>query len=132
MKNVVLPLIGALVGGIVGYFGFRWMAQYGFYGLILPGGLVGIGAGFFQIKSTSVCVVCGVLALAVGVISEWRFAPFIHDASLGYFLTHLHQLNPVTLGMIAVGAIFGFWWPFSRVRALRNADAPAQEPRVQK
>jgi hypothetical protein len=121
MKNIILPLIGAVVGGIIGYFGFRWIAQHGFYALVLPGGLVGIGAGFFQNKSIPVCVACGLLALAVGIFSEWQFAPFIHDASFGYFVTHLHQLSPVTLFMIAVGTIIGFWAPFSRVRALRHA-----------
>jgi hypothetical protein len=127
MKNVVLALMSGAAGGIVGYVGFRWMAQHGFYALILPGGLVGLGASLFQSKSTSMCVACGVLALAIGIFAEWQFAPFMRDGSLGYFVTHLHQLSPVTLVMIAAGTILGFWGPFGRVQALRKAGTREKE-----
>ena len=36
------------------------------------------------------------------------------DGSLGYFVTHIHQLKPITLIMIAAAAFIGFWAPFSR------------------
>ena len=36
------------------------------------------------------------------------------DGSLGYFVTHIHQLKPITLIMIAAGAFIGFWAPSSR------------------
>ena len=107
-------LVGAIAGGLIGYFGFLWIARQGFYALVLPGGLVGLGASMAQNRSTALCVVCGVLALALGFLAEWQFAPFITDASLGYFLAHLHQLRPITLLMIAGGAFIGFWAPFSR------------------
>ena len=132
MKNVVLTLLGGTIGGVVGYIGFRWMAQHGFYALILPGGVVGIGAGLFQNKSISVCVACGVLALAMGIFAEWQFAPFVRDGSLRYFLSHMHQLTPVTLVMIALGAFLGFWGPFSRVQAARKANAKEKQACVEK
>jgi hypothetical protein len=120
MKQRALVFIGAIAGGLVGYFGFLWIARQGLYALVLPGGLVGLGAGLFPNRSKVVCVICGLLALAVGLLAEWRFAPFIKDASLGYFLTHIQQLRPITLIMIGAGAVIGFWAPFSRYRAERR------------
>ena len=58
--------------------------------------------------------ISGVLALALGVFTEWRFAPFAADDTLAYFLLHVHQLKPITLIMIVAGALIGFWIPFRR------------------
>ena len=102
------------MAGSLGYFVFFWIARQGFYGLILPGGLLGLGASVFKTKSTAVSVLCGLLALALGLFTEWRFAPFVKDGSLGYFVLHIHRLSPVTLIMIGVGAFIGFWAPFRR------------------
>ena len=98
----------------MGYFGFIWIARQGFYALVLPGGLLGVGASLFANKSIAPCIVCGLSALALGVLAEWQFAPFIRDGSLGYFVTHIYQLRPITVMMIAAGAFIGFWAPFSR------------------
>ena len=114
MRRSMLVLMGAVAGGLVGYFGFFWIARQGFYALVLPGGLLGVGASLFANRSTDLCIVCGLLALALGVVAEWQFAPFIRDGSLGYFVTHIHQLKPITLLMIAAAAFIGFWAPFSR------------------
>jgi hypothetical protein len=121
MKNNVLALLAAIVGAVVGYLAFRWIAQQGFYALILPGALVGIAAGLGRSRSIPVYVACGVLALGVGLFAEWRFAPFGKDASLVYFLTHLHQLRPITWLMIAAGGVLGFALPYRH----RNAQWPA-------
>ncbi len=114
MKDHLLVLVGAAVGGLIGYFGFLWIARQGFYALMLPGGLLGLGASLFPNRSTALCIGCGVAALAIGLAAEWQFAPFVRDGSLGYFLTHVHQLRPIALVMIGAGAFIGFWAPFSR------------------
>jgi hypothetical protein len=107
-----LALLGAAVGGALGYFLFFWLAGHGFYGMIIPGGLLGIGAGVFKSRSIVIAIICGVAALALGLFTEWRFAPFVADESLGYFLAHVYQLTAITLIMIALGAAIGFWAPF--------------------
>jgi hypothetical protein len=114
MKQNALVLMGAVAGGLIGYFGFLWIAHQGFYALVLPGGLLGIGASLVQNRSTAICVVCGLIALVLGFLAEWQFAPFIKDSSLGFFLAHIHQLRPITLIMIAAGGFIGYWAPSSR------------------
>jgi hypothetical protein len=120
-KHDALVLLGAVLGGLLGYVAFFWIAGQGFYGLILPGGMIGLGAGFAQTKTRATPFVCGLLALALGCYTEWRFAPFNADASLGYFLTHLHELKPLTQIMLAVGTAIGFWVPFRRGQDARKA-----------
>jgi hypothetical protein len=116
-KQSVFVLAGALLGGLLGHLAFGWLVRQGFYGLVLPGGLVGLGAGIFVGRSRWLAGVCAALALAVGLYSEWRYFPFVADNSLSYFLCHLHMLRPVTLLMLVVGTFLGFWVPFRRVPA---------------
>jgi hypothetical protein len=121
MKQILLVLCGAVAGGIVGYFGFFWILNQGYYALILPGGLLGFGAGIAKTRSILVAVSCGLAATALGLFTEWRSAPFINDGSLGYFIAHVHQLKPVTLVMILVGSLIAFWVPY---RCLESSPAP--------
>jgi hypothetical protein len=114
MKNNLLALCGALIGGVLGYLTFFWIAAQGYYGLALPGGLLGLGAGVVKNRSVAVAVVCGLLATALGLFTEYRFAPFRADPSLGYFLANIQKLEPVTLIMIGVGGLIGFYVPFRR------------------
>jgi hypothetical protein len=103
-----------LIGGTLGYLAFFWIAAQGFYGLALPGGLLGLGAGVVKNRSIGVAVVCGLAATALGLFTEYRFAPFRDDPSLGHFLAHVPQLQPVTLLLIGVGGLIGFYVPFRR------------------
>ncbi len=114
MKDKALAFTGAIIGGTVGYFAFFWIVRQGLYGLILPGGLLGLGASVVPSRSAWFCAVFGVMALALGLFTEWRFAPFIKDGSLLFFLAHVYQLRPITLFMIGAGAVIGFWAPFRR------------------
>jgi hypothetical protein len=115
MKNALLVLGGAAVGGVLGYFIFFWIADQGLYGWMIPGALLGLGAGIAKNRSIIVAVICGILAIGLGLFAEWRSAPFIKDESLGYFLTHIHELKKITLVMLAVGGAIGFWIPFRRI-----------------
>ncbi|MBC8115531.1 MAG: hypothetical protein H7062_14190 [Candidatus Saccharimonas sp.] len=103
-QTIALGLLGAAIGGCVGYFAFFWAAGQGFYALILPPALLGLTAGYFaRCRSTPLAIVCALAGLALGLYTEWRFAPFRADPSLPYFLTHVHQLKPFTLLMLALG-----------------------------
>jgi len=129
-KSDFLVLLGAVVGGLLGYVIFFALARRGLYGLALPGGLLGLGAGVCKTRSKAIPVACGVLALALGFFAEWRFAPFAADGSLGYFVSHLHRLTPITLAMIAVGTFIGFWVPFRRGQEARKGEPLDGVPRI--
>jgi hypothetical protein len=126
-KDDVLVLIGAAVGALVGYFAFWWVYHQGFYGLVLPGGLLGCGAGISKSRSKLIPVICGLSALALGLLTEWQRAPFANDGSLGFFLTHVHHKLPITLIMIAAGAALGFWIPFRRRQDLVQLETIARQ-----
>jgi hypothetical protein len=122
----VLPLGCALAGGVLGYFAFLWIARQGLYAIALPGVLIGLaGGGLVKQRSSLFASVCAALALIAGIVSEWRFSPFVADNSFGYFVTHLQQLRPITLIMIALGAVFAAWFALGRSRP---APAPAPSP----
>lgn len=116
LTNDKFVFAGALAGGVAGYFLFFWLAGHGYYGLAIPGGLLGVGAGISRSSSRLTPLTCALLALALGTFTEWRYAPFIADASLVYFLRHFGDLAPATVIMIAIGVFAGFWVPFRRRR----------------
>lgn len=117
--TIALGLLGAAVGGCVGYFAFFWMARQGFYALALPGGLLGLAAGLCaRGRSPLLAALCGLAGLALGLFTEWQFAPFVADHSFSYFLTHVHTLQPVTLLMLALGVFLSY------SLALRRKPAP--------
>ena len=103
--NWSLGLLGATIGGALGYLAFFFMTRQGFYPMVLPGALLGLGCGFLSgTKSTGLGILCGLLAVVLGLVIEWRFAPFRDDRSFSYFITHVQNLRTMTLVMIAVGA----------------------------
>jgi hypothetical protein len=118
MKSACLVLGCGLLGGIVGHLAFGWLLTQGYYGMVLPGGLVGMAAGLPRGESRIAPVICGLAALLVGIVTEWRFFPFKADASFTYFLGHLAELKPVTWMMIAIGSLMGWYIPFRRVDGL--------------
>ncbi len=123
MKDNLLAIGGAVVGGAIGFFAFGWLLEQGLYGLVLPGGLLGIGGGFAKTRSIFVPIACCVAALVLGFAAEAYYRPFIADHRLGYFVLHLFDLQPATLLMIALGGAIGFWIPFRRLER-----KPKQEP----
>ena len=109
LRRLGLGLIGALAGGCLGYFAFFWIARQGFYALVVPPGCLGLLAGICaRGRSTALAVVCGAAGLALGLYTEWRFAPFVADRSLAYFISHVQLLKPITLVMLALGAFISY------------------------
>lgn len=118
MKRVVLSqllaLVGAIAGGVIGYFAFGWLVSRGFYGLAIPGALLGLGCGWLaQDRSRTRGLVCAIAALALSIFIEGKFFPFIDEdgrpRGLGYMVAHLHELSPVTLLMMAIATVVAFW-----------------------
>ena len=116
MKNNILVLLGAIVGGVVGFFVTAFVAGQGMQAMAIPGGLVGLGAGVVKGRAIWPVILCGVFALGLGIFTEWHLFPFIADSSFSYFISHLHHLPILTIIMIAVGGVIGFWVPFRRIQ----------------
>ncbi len=109
--------VGAVIGGVTGFFAFRLLASQGLYGLALPGAILGLTAGWMSnVRSVPIGICCGLLALCLCIFSEWSLFPFIKDNSFAYFIAHVHQLRFFKLVMIGIGAVFGFWFGMGRDR----------------
>jgi len=113
--NAALVLLrgvaGAAVGGVVGYFVFRFLARQGLYGIMIPGALVGLGAGLAaRGRSIVLGAICAVAAVGLAIYAEWSAFPFAKDQSFSFFLAHVHELRAVKLVMMGLGAAFAYWF----------------------
>lgn len=107
--RLMLGLAGALVGGVLGWFIFNWGLSQGLVAHVVPGALVGVGFGLAaRCHSPYFGIICGVLAFGLGLFVEWYNFPFVANDSLGYFLTHIHQLKPFNLIMIGLGVALAY------------------------
>jgi hypothetical protein len=115
MKSTLISIAGAVIGGTLGYFAFFWILAQGYYGIILPGGLLGIGAGLGKPRSVWLAAAFGLAALGLGLFTEWQYRPFRENDGFVFFMTHLTDKPLFKLLMIAAGGALGFWIPFRRV-----------------
>jgi hypothetical protein len=111
--NWLLGLAGAVGGGAVGFFVFVWLVNQGLYAMVVPGAALGAGGGFlFKKRSPMFGVVCAALALLLGLFAHWWVRIPLDDEEPGllYLLTHLNHISAVSLGMIVLGGLCGFWF----------------------
>jgi hypothetical protein len=106
----LMGLVGAAIGGVLGFYTFGWLVGQGFYGPMIPGALLGLGCSLLaRHPSATRGIFCGLAALALGFFSEGWFRPFNADEQLSYFVRNLTSLTPVTHLLIGVGAVIAFW-----------------------
>src|SRR5262245_5765572 len=100
----MLGLLGAILGGVLGFYTFGWVLEHGFLGLMIPGALLGLGCSLLA-RHTSIArgVFCAIAALALSLFADWWFEPFNADTSLQYFLLHVSDLGPIRLLMLVFG-----------------------------
>jgi ABC-type amino acid transport system permease subunit len=119
--KLALAAACGVIGGTIGHFLFLWIIRQGFEALVLPGALVGIGAGIImKERSVPLMIVCGLVGLFAGLLSEWRAFPFIKDEGFAYFLSHIQDLRPITLLMLALGTFAGAYFARGRVAPLET------------
>ena len=107
ITSLVLGLVGAAIGGAVGYFLFAWILGQGFYAIVIPGAALGFGFALGARRhNIGYGVLCAVLALGLGLFAEWK--QFNADSSLGKFVRNVHQLEPITWILIVIGCICAF------------------------
>lgn len=106
----ILGLIGAVIGGVLGFYTFGWLEDHGFYGLAIPGAFLGVGCGLLaQHRSRLRGLACAIGALGLSLYTEWHHHYFIQDSSFSFMLTHLKDKNPVTWLMMAIGTVVAYW-----------------------
>jgi MFS family permease len=137
----LLGLIGAVIGGVLGFYTFGWLEHHGFYGLAIPGSFLGLGCGLLaQHRSLPRGIVCAVAALALSLFTEWKFHPFNDDTSFTFMLQHVQDLSPVTLLMMAIATFIAFWvgqdagfgltpWSRSWRKPEAKPEVPGEQPR---
>jgi hypothetical protein len=123
----VLGIIGAALGGLLGFYTFGWLFGQGWYGLMIPGAFLGFGCSLLaRHRSTARGIVCGIAAIGLGLYTEWRFRPFAADDSFQYFLLNVKDLTPVTLIMLVIGTLIAFW--VGKDAGFRAYARPGQPP----
>jgi hypothetical protein len=104
----LLGLVGAIAGGVLGFYTFRWLLGQGFYGLIIPGAFLGLGCSVLARHPSVVRgVFCGIAAFALSQFTDWYFT--LTDDSLVDFVRNGKTLTPVTMLMSIVAAFVAFW-----------------------
>ena len=106
-----LGLVGAVIGGVLGFYTFGWLRGQHFYGqLMIPGIFLGLG---WPVCSPSIARPLGESS-ADWPRSDWGFIPNGSSGrslrtDLSYFLKNVGSHKPVTLLMLGVGALIAFW-----------------------
>lgn len=113
-------LIGAVIGGVAGFFFCWWLYKQGLYALAIPGAFLGLGCGTLsRVKSWPLCIFCAITGFALSVFMEWYIRPFNDDNSLSYFLKNLNNLDSqATWLFIVLGTGFAAWFGLGRSRMM--------------
>jgi hypothetical protein len=104
----LLGLVGAALGGVAGYFLYRWIASMNLYGGMIPGAFLGLGCGLLaRHPSYARGVVCGIAGLALGLFADWTTTNT--DESFWEYVQDFKSVNRVLQLMILFGAVIAFW-----------------------
>ncbi len=112
---ILKGLVGAILGGVIGYFLFVKLSEMGLYAFVLPGALIGIGCGWLaKSRSVILMVVCFLLAIAVATFGEWKSHWFVDDQGnnlgLVYFIQHIHESrNGFAIFAVGLNGIVAAW-----------------------
>ena len=103
-------MIGAIVGAVVGGWIYNWGIRQGLDAPMIPGTAIGFGVlSAAKVGRLELGILSAVVALVAGLYLEWSNFPFVADDGLGYFLSHLHSLQPLKILMIAASVFIAFF-----------------------
>jgi hypothetical protein len=104
----LLGLIGAALGGVAGFYTYRWVLNHGLIGGMIPGAFLGLGCSLLaRHPSVSRGVVCGVAGLVLGFFTDWYTN--VTQQTFWEYLLDVKSINPVILLTIAIGTFIAFW-----------------------
>ena len=111
--------VAGTIGACLGTLAYWWMLQRDIHILAAVGAGLALGVSFgARRRSAAWAVLTAVLAVAVSLLVEWWFRPFVLDASLGYFVQHVTDLPRNSLISLAVVFALGLW--FGRGRSAKG------------
>ena len=130
VMDLIPGLVGATIGGVVGYFAFDWAFSQQLRAGVIPGAFVGLGGGLLSSNRSVIRgVMCSIGALGVGLFADWKHFPMVADKSFGYLVTHVFEKPPLVLIMLALGTFLGFRWGGDSLKPLPGkpkADATSE------
>src|SRR5262249_38066089 len=98
----------AALGGVAGFYIYRWVLNQGFMGGMIPGAFLGFGCSLLaRHPSMARGVVCGVAGLVLGLFTDWYTT--ITQQTFWEYLLDVKNINRVILLMIALGTFIAFW-----------------------
>lgn len=103
-------ILGAIVGGLVGFLIYKWLLGYAIYAGILPGALVGVG---FSIAARRPILTAGIVCGLVGLIfGFWCDAATNNPPEnlINYFQTFDMVPTVPNKIMIGIGGLLAFWF----------------------
>ena len=105
IKNLILGVVGGVGGGVIGFLICKWLSSQGFYAVVIPGSLVGMGFGYCARKRHVVfgCV-SGILGLFAGLITQWKV--YSNEPSFWKLVGELKDYSAVTWIMLGLGTVF--------------------------
>jgi hypothetical protein len=124
----LLGLVGAALGGVLGFYVYRWILNQGFIGGMIPGAFLGLGCSLLaRHPSIARGVVCGVAGLILGLFTDWYTT--ITQQTFREYLLDIKSINQVILLTIAIGTFIAFWLGKDAGLAGRSrlATAPAEK-----
>lgn len=110
-------ILGAAIGGAIGWFAFGLLLNQGMYGLALPGATLGLGFALLAGRPLgfSAGLFCAVAAFLLMAFCEWQIGVSRENDSFIYLLTHLHQVDSSqTIMFLGLGTVFAFWFGCGR------------------
>jgi hypothetical protein len=107
---ILRGLAGGIVGGVAGYFIFYLLRQQGFYGIMIPGALLGLCACLCSGgRSQGLGLLCLVMAIGLTLFTEWHVL-FSKNHTFQFFIANIHTLPSVKLVMMGLGALAAYWF----------------------
>jgi predicted transporter len=114
---ILRGIAGGAVGGVLGYFVFDWALTQGYYALVLPGSLVGIGCGLAsRRKLLAMGVLSAIGAFAVGALADWNSLANPSPTVLEHLGTLLQPNRRMPAILIFAGVAISFYFGIGRDR----------------
>jgi hypothetical protein len=100
-------ITGIVAGAGSGLLIFKWLLSQGFYGLAIPGAMLGIGFSMaVRRRHWSLAISSAALAFFWGLYCQW--SAFDRRADLSEFVSNLPQMSLWTWAMLLVGSAVAF------------------------